>query len=31
MTPRNAFLGVVSTGNTLYGARQMQFGLKIHF
>ena len=31
LTPRNTFLGVVSTGNTLYGARQMQFGAKFRF
>jgi hypothetical protein len=31
ITTRSSFRGVVSTGNTLYGARQMQFGAKIHF
>jgi len=31
LAPRSAFLGVQSTGNTLYTARQMQFGLKVHF
>lgn len=31
LTPRSTFLGVVSTGNTLYTARQMQFGIKLRF
>ena len=31
LTPRNTFLGTQSTGNTLYNARQMQFGLKFNF
>lgn len=31
ITPRSDFLSVVSTSNTLYGARQMQFGAKIRF
>lgn len=31
LQPRSAFLEVNSTGNTLYGARQMQFGLKFSF
>ena len=31
VVPRSRFLGVQSTGNTLYTARQMQFGAKIRF
>lgn len=31
LQPRSNFLEVTSTGNTLYGARQMQFGLKFSF
>ena len=31
ITPRSSFLSTYSTGNTLYGARQMQFGAKIRF
>lgn len=31
LTPNSAFLNVRSTGNTLYGARQMQFGVKASF
>lgn len=31
LTPRSTFLGTQSTGNTLYNARQMQFGLKLNF
>jgi len=31
LTPHAAFLATNSTGNTLYGARQMQFGLRFSF
>jgi len=31
LVPRTTFLAIRSTGNTLYGARQMQFGLKFRF
>jgi hypothetical protein len=31
LTPHTGFLAVNSTGNTLYGARQMQFGFKFSF
>jgi hypothetical protein len=31
VTPRKAFLSTQSTSNTLYGARQMQIGVKIRF
>lgn len=31
VTPNPAFLGITATSNDLYGARQMQFGLKFNF
>jgi len=31
LVPDTRFLAISSTGNTLYGARQMQFGVKISF
>ncbi len=31
LQPRSDFLATTSTGNTLYGARQMQFGVKFNF
>lgn len=31
LVPDSRFLAIRSTGNTLYGARQMQFGVKISF
>jgi len=31
LAPRSSFLNATATGNTLYGARQMQFGVKFRF